>query len=103
MDVSECAEDERAEGYPRNVGENAIVNFMEVTERSLIGMSGSSHRPGGGTMSGRIGAKPRCPQDDPHTPIAAGLEQLVMLTRAPFRIRNGGRSAASRAWIRVLP
>ena len=34
-------------------------------QRLLFGMSGSSHRPGSGTMTGHIGAKPLCPQDDP--------------------------------------
>jgi len=38
---------------------------------------------------------PRRPQADPHTPIAAGLEQLVMLTRVPFRYRDGGNYRTS--------
>ena len=29
-----------------------------------------------------------CPARDPHTQIAVGLEQLVILTRATFRLRD---------------
>jgi hypothetical protein len=44
--------------------------------RAVIGMSGSSHRPGSGTMTGRIGAKPRRPLDDPQTKIRSGQPEL---------------------------
>jgi len=37
-----------------------------------------------------FGQAQRSPVDDPHTQIAAGLEQLVILTRVTFPLRDVG-------------